>query len=60
MKQKIKGYSLDQQINLCTAYAEEMYPNHKIQIYNDGGFSGGTLERPALQELLSDISKKAN
>jgi site-specific DNA recombinase len=23
--------------------------------YDDGGFSGGTLERPALQQLLSDI-----
>ena len=23
--------------------------------YDDGGFSGGTLERPALQGLLADI-----
>ena len=23
--------------------------------YNDGGYSGGTLERPALQRLLDDI-----
>jgi site-specific DNA recombinase len=23
--------------------------------YNDGGFSGGTIERPALQQLLGDI-----
>src|SRR6266581_9449853 len=23
--------------------------------YDDGGFSGGSLERPALQQLLSDI-----
>lgn len=57
-KQKMKGYSLDQQINLCTAYAKEMYPDHDIRIYNDGGFSGGTLNRPALKELLNDIKKR--
>ena len=26
--------------------------------YNDGGLSGGTMERPALQRLLSDIRDK--
>jgi site-specific DNA recombinase len=25
--------------------------------YNDGGLSGGTMERPALQSLLSDINQ---
>jgi site-specific DNA recombinase len=24
-------------------------------MYDDGGLSGGTIERPALQRLLSDI-----
>jgi len=28
-----------------------LVPHH----YNDGGFSGGSLERPALQQLLEDI-----
>jgi DNA invertase Pin-like site-specific DNA recombinase len=27
------------------------------QRYDDGGFSGGTLERPALQSLLSDVAQ---
>jgi Resolvase, N terminal domain len=26
--------------------------------YDDGGFSGGSMERPALQKLLADISKR--
>src|ERR1700688_4025418 len=28
-----------------------LVPNH----YDDGGFSGGSLDRPALQELLEDV-----
>jgi site-specific DNA recombinase len=33
--------------------------NWKVfKVYNDGGFSGATLERPALQQLLSDLKKE--
>jgi site-specific DNA recombinase len=31
-----------------------LLPNH----YDDGGFSGGSLERPALQKLIEDIEAK--
>lgn len=51
--------SLDAQREACAAYVASqkhegwvLLPAH----YDDGGLSGGTLERPALQALLRDIS----
>ncbi|MBR0831360.1 recombinase family protein [Bradyrhizobium manausense] len=50
--------SLDAQRESCEAYIASqkaegwsLAPDH----YDDGGFSGGTLERPALSRLLSDV-----
>ena len=50
--------SLDAQREACTAFIASQkhegwvaLPSH----YDDGGYSGGTLERPALQRLLADI-----
>jgi len=28
-----------------------------FKVYSDGGYSGATTERPALQQLLSDLKK---
>ena len=50
--------SLDAQRESCSAYIESQRAEGWIHIpdhYDDGGFSGGTLERPALQRLLRDI-----
>lgn len=51
--------SLDAQFEACSAYilsqASEGWTATKSR-YDDGGVSGGTLERPALQLLLKDIS----
>ncbi len=51
--------SLDAQREACAAYilsqaseGWEALPAH----YDDGGISGGTLERPALQQLLADVA----
>lgn len=50
--------SLDAQREACEAYiksqAHEGWKPVKTA-YDDGGFSGGTMERPALQRLLADL-----
>jgi DNA invertase Pin-like site-specific DNA recombinase len=52
--------SLDAQRAACEAYIQsqagegwECLP----QVYDDGGWSGGNMERPALKQLLGEISK---
>jgi site-specific DNA recombinase len=52
--------SLDAQREACEAYITSqkaegwvLLPEH----YDDGGISGGTIERPALQRLLKDIDR---
>src|SRR5215207_4437978 len=50
--------SLDAQREACEAYilsqAGEGW-SASASIYDDGGFSGGSLKRPALDRLLSDV-----
>lgn len=50
--------SLDAQREASEAYIKSQAHEgwHLIRTaYDDGGFSGGTLERPALQQLLADV-----
>ena len=52
--------SLDAQREACEAYIKSQKHEGWELIekqYNDGGFSGGTMNRPAFQELLEDVEK---
>jgi len=50
--------SLDAQREACAAYVQsQQHEGWTLlpEFYDDGGHSGGTLERPALQQLLADV-----
>ena len=50
--------SLDAQREACEAYIASQRSEGWATIrepYDDGGVSGGTLDRPALQRLLADV-----
>ena len=53
--------SLDAQREACAAYiASQKHEGWVLlpEAYDDGGLSGGTLERPALQRLLEHVGKR--
>ncbi len=50
--------SLDAQREACAAYiASQVHEGWQLDptLYDDGGYSGGTMERPALKRLLADV-----
>ena len=50
--------SLDAQREACESYIKSQQHEGWVPVdkkYDDGGFSGGTLERPAVKELFKDI-----
>ena len=52
--------SLEAQTDACAAYIASQKHEGWVKlpkVYEDGGFSGGNLDRPGLQELLADVGK---
>lgn len=53
-EQAKEGYSIDEQIERLKSYCHVMgWKNFKL--YIDAGFSGGNMNRPALQNMIKDI-----
>ncbi|MCC2980810.1 recombinase family protein [Sphingomonas sp. IC4-52] len=53
--------SLDAQREACSAYIRSQAAQGWVELaerYDDGGFSGGTLDRPALKRLLGNVAAR--
>lgn len=54
-EQKIKGYSLPEQIDVCTRKAQELGIT-EIEIFLEEGESGAYIDRPALERLFTAVN----
>ena len=55
-----KGESIENQIELCRQYIAAHYGQEEADaalVYEDEGFSGGTLERPQFKRMMEDSHK---
>ncbi|HIG0360449.1 TPA: recombinase family protein [Clostridium sporogenes] len=56
-----KGESIENQVNLCKEYALHNLRDKNITeflVYEDEGFSGGSVDRPEFKRLINDIKLK--
>ena len=52
-----EGYSIEEQKAKLKSYCD-IKDWHIYKVYTDGGFSGSTTERPALEQLIKDAQSK--
>jgi len=58
-RQAEEGYSIEVQKERLIAFTKTLDGEVSYELYVDDGFSGATLERPAMQRLILDAKSKA-
>lgn len=54
-----KGDSIENQIEMCKEYINRKLGNDiEFLVYEDEGFSGGTIDRPQFKKLMKDMKSK--
>ena len=56
-----KGESIENQIEMCRQYIRLQFGDDAAEqalVYEDEGFSGGTLERPQFKKMMGDAKEK--
>ncbi len=56
-----KGESIENQIEMCKQYIRAQYGDEAADsalVYEDEGFSGGTLERPQFKKMMADAKER--
>ncbi len=56
-----KGESVGNQVELCREYIRAHYGENAVNstvVFEDEGFSGGNLQRPAFQKMMQQIERK--
>ncbi len=58
-----KGESIENQIEMCRQYIRLQFGDDAAEqalVYEDEGFSGGTLERPQFKKMMADAKEKTS
>ena len=56
-----KGESIGNQVELCKEYVRNMFGEEYAEryvVFEDEGFSGGNLKRPAFQRMMADVRNR--
>ena len=54
-QQADEGYSLDLQLEKLQAYSKTFNNVKEIRTYTDDGYSGSSLDRPGMKQMIADI-----